>query len=106
MGRPDAVYGTHDHLIILLARIAEFNARDRRRKIKIMEANGGQWRPSPGMQMPSPPGGPGPQSASPPPANPNAAYMNPPGAPSYGGGGMGGMPQDPTSPQNASPYIN
>lgn len=46
------MYGSVDHLILLLGRIADFAARDRLRKLKQMEANGGQWRPPgpPGMQ--------------------------------------------------------
>lgn len=76
MGRPDAIYGTHDHLILLFARLADFNARDRKRKIKVMEANGGQWRPPPGMNMPSPPGPPPAQSVPQHANNPNAAYMH------------------------------
>jgi hypothetical protein len=55
MGRADAVYGTHDHLVLLLGRIADFTARDRSRKIKVLEANGGQWRPPPDMDFGSPP---------------------------------------------------
>ncbi|KAF2433492.1 hypothetical protein EJ08DRAFT_668802 [Tothia fuscella] len=54
MGRADAVHGTHDHLILLLGRIAEFQARDRSRKIKVMEANGGHWRPPANMDFGSP----------------------------------------------------
>jgi hypothetical protein len=54
MGRADAIYGTHDHLILLLGRIADFTARDRNRKVKVLEANGGQWRPPPGMDFESP----------------------------------------------------
>jgi len=63
LGRPDAVYGSFDHLMLLLARIADFVARDRRRKLQQMEANGGQWRPAPGMDIPRPPQ---------PPSQPNA----------------------------------
>ncbi|QDS69781.1 hypothetical protein FKW77_010331 [Venturia effusa] len=55
MGRPDAVFGTHDHLFLLLGRIADFAARDRPRKLKWVEANGGQWRPHPDMKMPPKP---------------------------------------------------
>ncbi|KAK4554536.1 hypothetical protein LTR86_008390 [Recurvomyces mirabilis] len=55
LGRPDAIYGTFDHLVLLIGRIADFAARDRARKLKQMELNGGQWRPPPGMQMPAPP---------------------------------------------------
>ncbi|KAK3684490.1 hypothetical protein LTR37_020238 [Vermiconidia calcicola] len=55
LGKADAVYGSFDHLVLLLGRIAEFSARDRVRKLKVMEANGGQWRPAPGMKLPGPP---------------------------------------------------
>lgn len=34
MGLPDAVYGTADHLMLLMGRIASFAAKDRERKIK------------------------------------------------------------------------
>lgn len=55
LGKLDAVYGSFDHLILLLARIADFSSRDRARKLKQIELNGGQWRPPPGMRMPKPP---------------------------------------------------
>lgn len=49
--------------MLLLGRIADFAARDRARKLKQMEANGGQWKPTPGMKMPAPPAPPTPVSA-------------------------------------------
>jgi hypothetical protein len=55
LGHPAAVYGSFDHLILLLARIANFASQDRARKLKQIEANGGHWRPPPSMQMPKPP---------------------------------------------------
>ena len=55
IGKGDAVYGSFDHLILLLGRIADFASRDRARKLRQMEANGGQWRPAAGMKMPGPP---------------------------------------------------
>lgn len=55
LGKPDAIYGTFDHLVLLLGRIADFSARDRTRKLKVMEVNGGQWRPAQAMKMPGPP---------------------------------------------------
>jgi hypothetical protein len=61
LGRGDAVYGSFDHLILLLGRIADFASRDRVRKLKQIELNGGQWRPAPGMNIPQPP-----QQAAPP----------------------------------------
>lgn len=47
---PEAVYGSWDHLTILLARIGEFVATDRQRKLEVVQANGGAWRPAPDMQ--------------------------------------------------------
>ncbi|KAF2271503.1 uncharacterized protein EI97DRAFT_267708 [Westerdykella ornata] len=49
LGRIDALYGSHDHIILLIARIADFIVRDRERKIKQVEANGGHWIPTPGV---------------------------------------------------------
>ncbi|KAH7382487.1 hypothetical protein DE146DRAFT_681522 [Phaeosphaeria sp. MPI-PUGE-AT-0046c] len=48
LGRADALYGSHDHMLLLIGRIADFTARDRARKIKQVEADRG-WRPRPGM---------------------------------------------------------
>ncbi|RMZ73313.1 C6 finger domain [Pyrenophora seminiperda CCB06] len=60
-GQIDSVYGTHDHIVLLLARIADFTVRDRERKLRQAEADGG-WRPRPGMpgfgNMAPPPNGP------------------------------------------------
>jgi len=48
-------YGTFDHLILLMGRLADFAAKDLKRKRLAMKANGGQWRPSPEyMQMQAP----------------------------------------------------
>ncbi|GAB7363673.1 hypothetical protein MBLNU230_g4243t1 [Neophaeotheca triangularis] len=58
LGRADLVHGSFDHLILLLGRIAHFASKDRARKLRQMEANGGQWRPAPGMNVPRPPGAP------------------------------------------------
>lgn len=55
MGRPDAVYGSFDHLILLLGRIADFASKDRVRKLRQMALQGGQWVPAPGMNIPRPP---------------------------------------------------
>lgn len=74
--RLDALYGSHDHIMLLLARISDFTARDRERKLKQVQANGGRWRPMPGMPMGPPPpqggqAGPGPSPTTPmgPPSN-------------------------------------
>jgi hypothetical protein len=100
IGKQDAVYATHDHFILLLGRIADFAARDRARKIKVMEANGGQWRPDAAFmrQMMSAKGS---QSGSSP-----ATPMGPPpgfpmGPPSQGFG-MGPAPVAHSIPQSPS----
>jgi hypothetical protein len=41
-------YGTYDHLILLLGRLAEFAARDLPRKRKAMQVYGPRWGPPPG----------------------------------------------------------
>lgn len=40
-------YGTFDHLILLMGRLADFAAKDLKRKRLTMKANGGHWRPPP-----------------------------------------------------------
>ncbi|KAF4552944.1 Hypothetical protein D9617_8g049570 [Elsinoe fawcettii] len=58
---PGVIYGAYDHLMLLCGRIADFIVRDRKRKLRAMQLNGGMWRPPPGMQMGPPgssPGGP------------------------------------------------
>ncbi|KAI5926162.1 hypothetical protein F4810DRAFT_699701 [Camillea tinctor] len=58
MGRLDAVWGTYDHLMLLLSRVANFSSRDLARKREVLKANGangpgggpgGQGGPPPGM---------------------------------------------------------
>ncbi|KAL1987300.1 hypothetical protein VTN96DRAFT_4328 [Rasamsonia emersonii] len=49
LGRLDALYGSFDHMILLLARLVDFGYRDRKRKLKSLEATGGEWRPHPGF---------------------------------------------------------
>lgn len=75
IGRLDAVYGTVDHLLLLLARTIAFNTKDRKRKLKVMEQNGGEWRPPPGLFSPEKEGGGpgGPPPASTKPENPDKA---------------------------------
>ncbi|TKX26577.1 fungal specific transcription factor domain-containing protein 11 [Elsinoe australis] len=53
--QPGVIFGAYDHLILLCGRIADFSVRDRKRKLRAMQLNGGAWRPPPGMQM-GPPG--------------------------------------------------
>ena len=69
-----------DHLILLMGRVADFSSRDQLRKRKAVKANGGHWRPPPGMFPGGPPGGPpgplpgaqGPPLSMPPPPPANA----------------------------------
>jgi hypothetical protein len=74
LARADALYGSHDHMILLLGRIADFTVRDRARKLRQVNADGG-WRPRPGV--------PGFGSMGPPPAQ---------------GAGPSGQPPTPTTP--------
>ncbi|EZF23931.1 hypothetical protein H112_03415 [Trichophyton rubrum D6] len=70
VGRIQTAYGTMDHLLLLLARISAFGVKDRKRKLKVMEGNGDEWRPPPSMFPPATaPGGP-PKPASGPPPGP------------------------------------
>ncbi|GAB7354266.1 hypothetical protein MBLNU459_g4797t2 [Dothideomycetes sp. NU459] len=50
LNKADAVHGTVDHLVLLLARIADFAVRDRKRKLKVMENNGNIWKPPASMR--------------------------------------------------------
>jgi hypothetical protein len=40
LGRADALYGSHDHLILLLGRVTDFAVRDRARKLRQVDADG------------------------------------------------------------------
>ncbi|MCJ1398768.1 hypothetical protein MMC11_001969 [Xylographa trunciseda] len=55
IGKLEAIYGTMDHVILLVGRIADFASKDQARKRKVMEANGGQWQQAPGVSANSPP---------------------------------------------------
>lgn len=44
-------YGTFDHLILLLGRVAEFVAKDSRRKRLILKINCGRWRTNQGTHI-------------------------------------------------------
>lgn len=63
IGRPDAAYATMDHLVLIMARLTDFGGKDRVRKVKMVKAQGGQWRP-PGHQAKVPSAGPIPQPSS------------------------------------------
>ncbi|KAL2815665.1 hypothetical protein BJX63DRAFT_430602 [Aspergillus granulosus] len=46
LGRLDAIYGSADHLSLLMGRLADFGVRDRKRKLKAAKAAGpGGWQP-------------------------------------------------------------
>src|SRR5208282_1657338 len=47
----NARYGTFDHLVLLMGRLADFAAKDLKRKRLAMKANGGNWRPPETIQM-------------------------------------------------------
>ena len=49
MGRLDAIYGSADHLWLLLGRLTDFSYRDRKRKLKAAKTAGTDWRPNPGF---------------------------------------------------------
>ncbi|KAF2124986.1 hypothetical protein P153DRAFT_360618 [Dothidotthia symphoricarpi CBS 119687] len=103
LGRADALYGTHDHIILLIGRINDFTTRDRERKLRQVRADGA-WRPRPGMPgygnmgpPPMRPGqpptpitsmGPHPHMQGPPPGwtGPPPPGFGPPGPPTPGSG--------------------
>ena len=49
MGLLDAVYGSADHLWLLIGRLTDFGYRDRKRKLKAVRATGADWKPNPGF---------------------------------------------------------
>jgi hypothetical protein len=79
LARADALYGSHDHMMLLIGRIADFTVRDRARKLRQVDADGA-WRPRPGM--------------------PGFGSMGPPPAP---GTGPSGQPPAPTTPMRPPP---
>lgn len=81
VGRSDAVYGSFDHLIIVLGRLVDFSVRDRHRKITVVKSNGGHWRPAPGIVLGPPQGPPQRQSASGPSAAPKTKQRTQSAAP-------------------------
>ncbi|CAL3965201.1 unnamed protein product [Diplocarpon coronariae] len=50
LGRLNAIYGTFDHVILILGRLASFAAKDLKRKRLAMKANGGRWVPPESMR--------------------------------------------------------
>ena len=45
LGKNEGTYGTLDHLTLLLGRVGDFASRDRKRKVKAVQLNGGVWKP-------------------------------------------------------------
>ncbi|RDW90827.1 putative C6 finger domain protein [Aspergillus mulundensis] len=45
IGLRNDLYGTADHLTLLMGRLADFGVRDRKRKINMAKATGSGWRP-------------------------------------------------------------
>lgn len=81
IGRADALYGSHDHVILLLGRIADFTVRDRERKLRQVDHDGG-WRPRPDM--------------------PGFGNMGPPPS---AGRGQGRQPPTPTTPMGPPSHL-
>lgn len=93
IGRLDAIYGSADHLWLLLARVTDFGYRDRQRKLA-SNAEVGGWRPGPdmfkfmGRFAGGPPGQkPGPPGSGPPGGFPGTHAFAPPGMPPAGPAG-------------------
>ncbi|KAG4430754.1 hypothetical protein IFR05_013755 [Cadophora sp. M221] len=79
LGRLNAIYGTFDHMILLLGRLANFQAKDLKRKRLAVKANGGRWQPPESMRAQQPPAAQTQNSNSPqtPPQMPNFSGMVP-----------------------------
>ncbi|KAG8631099.1 hypothetical protein KVT40_000239 [Elsinoe batatas] len=99
---PGVIYGAYDHLMLLCGRIADFIVRDRKRKLRAMQLNGGMWKPPPGMQLGPPPGS---SPGGPPGSTPGSST----GGPRPGGGPPGfgpsstGTPRGPPSAVSGQP---
>lgn len=57
-GRADNPYATLDHLVLIMARLADFGGKDRLRKQRAVAAQGGQWKPPKWLFGPQGPPGP------------------------------------------------
>ncbi|KAJ3953944.1 hypothetical protein N0V92_009577 [Colletotrichum tropicale] len=107
MGRLEAIYGTYDHLMLLLGRLCSFASKDLARKKKSFKGFGPPGGPPggrPGVPTGGPPGAPpgreGPPNASGPPGGGGQEWVPPGMATGMPGGGpppgmMGGMPGGP-----------
>ncbi|CAG8083564.1 unnamed protein product [Penicillium salamii] len=117
IGRLDAIYGSADHLWLLLARVTDFGFRDRKRKLKASKVNG-SWRPGPDMfkfmgrfaggppgQKPRPgPPGPPPGAGGPPGGAPAAHTSGPPRQPPGGPSATSHPPGGPVSAESPPMY--
>ncbi|KAL2061838.1 hypothetical protein VTL71DRAFT_7216 [Oculimacula yallundae] len=79
LGRLNAIYGTFDHMVLLLGRLANFQDKDLKRKRLVMKANGGRWQPPESMRAQQPAAAPFQSNAGPqtPPQMPNFSGMVP-----------------------------
>ncbi|EKD19726.1 uncharacterized protein L3040_001926 [Drepanopeziza brunnea f. sp. 'multigermtubi'] len=82
LGRLNAIYGTFDHMILLLGRLADFASKDLKRKRLAMKVNGGRWQPPASMQAQPPPRRPPEQST---PHTPHTPQHPPPQMPNFSG---------------------
>ncbi|KAL8298386.1 hypothetical protein RB600_003080 [Gaeumannomyces tritici] len=103
IGRIDAIYGTFDHIILLLGRLTNFASRDLARKRKAAKNNAMGGPGGPGGRPRGPPGGPPGGPLGGPPGGfggPPGGFGGPPGGPPRGppggfGGPSGGPPGGP-----------
>lgn len=77
LGHPDLVYATMDHLCLIMARLANFGARDQNRKRRTMAMYGAPTPQKSGESDKSAPSGPGPPSETE--KAPPTGYMPAPG---------------------------
>lgn len=122
MGRLDAVYGSADHLWLLLGRLTDFGYRDRKRKLKAAKISRIDWKPNPGffkfmarfaggnssMRGPPPRGPPGPvqdtSGPNPSPLSSNNSSPNEGSPPMYGMVPPRKPVQLPLAFQNSAPH--
>lgn len=121
IGRIDAIYGSADHLWLLLARVTDFGYRDRKRKLRALRAAVTEWRPTPGMfkfmgrfsrgdpsKMKGPPGAApgGSPPHGPPGGPPSSSSVSPRGSgpPSDSSGGSPGQRAGPPAPDGPPMY--
>ena len=53
VGRLEVAYATMDHLCLVMGRLIDFGGKDRVRKQKAVAAQGGSWKPPPGLFGPN-----------------------------------------------------